>query len=671
MLKNKPFSSNLKLNFLDYHAERPILLRIKRKMTEPAKKILKSATEHALGVLEFGRIRKLVKEACDSELGKEKAEELYPLDSAEQVRNRLELVSEIIRALEEAGQPDLSGIADVRQQITLVTKEGVLSADDLWKIGCIADLSNRLSHYSKKGCNDKPHLGEVLGSLFEIPGIAGRITEYIIPPGELSEDATPLLTDLRKRKAVTHEKLQAKLESYIGNPKYENILQDEFVTLRHGRFVLPVKIERKQEIQGVIHDRSASGATLFIEPLPIVELNNEMRELELAEEAERERIFRLLSELVAAHAESLKANLEILGRLDFLVACARVARRFDSTCPEYGKSEDFILEKARHPMLIIEGEENEDFEVVPLDIELRDSSRALVVTGPNMGGKTVALKTCGLLAAMTQSGLPIPAGENSKIPHLSGIFADIGDEQSIDDSLSSFAAHVNRWQEAVLGADENSLVLIDELGSATDPEEGTPLSRALLEELIEKHSYLIVTTHLGGLKALAVATDGVENGAMEFDQDELRPTYRLKTGIPGRSWAFQISRRLGLDERILERGEKLIGESGSHIDRLIADLQRKMREAESLRANVKSELKALKQEKETLNALIKANEEKASRVEELRKRYEDDRLEMLEREMAIERRKLNEEIRKIRRQEEAAESARKAVRERLDEIKKI
>ncbi len=639
-------------------------------MSVKQSEIRNKATEHALAVLEFDRIRQLIEDSCDSTLGKEIVRSLRPLDDIVQIRNRLALISEIMRAIEEAGQPDLAGISDIRKEVTLATKKGTLSPEELWKVGQVADLSNRLLHYSHEGCADKPHLKGMLTSLTEIPNLSNRIKEYILPPGELSEDATSLLTDLRKQKAAVHNKLQEKLESYLHNPNYEKFLQEELITLRHGRFVLPVKIEHKHEIQGVIHDRSASGATMFIEPLPVVELNNELRELELSEKAERERILRLLSEMVSAQADGFLANIEMLRQLDFLVGCARVARRLDSTCPDYGESKDFILENARHPLLLLDAEGDAGFEVVPLDIELRDNLRALVVTGPNMGGKTVALKTCGLLTAMARSGLPIPAGEGSHIPHFSGIFADIGDEQSIDDSLSSFAAHVKRWQEALSGADDKSLILIDELGSATDPEEGTPLARALLENLIERRSYLVVITHLGGLKALAVATEGVVNGAMEFDQEHLQPTYRLKTGIPGRSWAFQISRRLGLNESVLERGEELIGREGSQIDKLIADLQQKTYQAEELRMQVKSELETLEEEKSTLNALIASNREKAHHLEELRRRYEDDRLEMLERELAVERRKINEELRKIRRQEEAAETAREAVKEHLDEVKK-
>lgn len=626
------------------------------------------ATEHALGVLEFARIRRILAGFCDSELGIEAAEELTPLDDPDVIRARLDTISEIMASLRESGQPDLGGLYDIRKEIQLASKEGVLTPERLWKVGLVADLSNRLAKFARRGCENRPHLKSLLQTIEEIPGLGTRISEMIEAPGELLEDATPLLRDLRKQRTAVHEKLQGKLESYLHNPKYEKYLQEELITLRNGRFVLPVKIEHKAEIQGVIHDRSSSGVTLFIEPLPVVEMNNELRELELAEKAERERILRLLTEMVDAHSSKLENNVMILSQLDFLVACARMSSRFDAAAPIYDESEDFSLIQARHPLLLIEEEEVPDFKVVPLDLDLPEGHRSLVITGPNMGGKTVALKTCGLLCAMANSGLPIPADPKSKIPHLSAIFADIGDEQSIDDSLSSFASHVKRWQEAIDSADDNSLVLIDELGSATDPEEGTPLSRALLEELIERDSYVLVTTHLGGLKALAVATEGVENGAMVFDQELLQPTYRLKTGAPGRSWAFQIAQRLGLSEHILKRGQDLIGEEGSHIDRLIADLQSKTNEAERMVAENKSERRSIEQDRATLNALIKSNREREHKLEELRKRYEDDKLEMLERELAIEKRKIDEQLRSYRKAEEAAKKARETVKEKLNEV---
>ncbi len=625
--------------------------------------------EHTLKVLEFQRIREIISGSCDSELGKRIASKLVPIDDPELIRIRLESIYEITISLRESGQPDLGGLYDVRREIDLATKEGVLSPEELWKVGLLADLSNRLLHYAHKGCEDKPRLRSILESLEKITGLFGNIGDYITAPGELLDNATPLLKELNKRRNIIHEKLQSKLENYLHNPTYEKILQEELVTLRNGRFVLPIKIERKSEMPGVIHDRSSSGATLFIEPLPVVEMNNELRELELAEKAERERILRLLTELVAASAVLLEANIETLAYLDFLVACARMSRRFDAVCPEYDLGGDFVLINARHPLLLLEEEAVEGFKVIPLIIELVSDAKALVITGPNMGGKTVALKTCGLLCSMASCGLPIPVDKGTKIPHFSAIFADIGDEQSIDDSLSSFAAHVMRWQQALDGADERSLVLIDEMGSATDPEEGTPLSRALLEELIARGSYLIVTTHLGGLKALAVATEGVENGAMTFDQENLRPTYSLRTGAPGRSWAFEIARRLGLSEKVLHRGEELVGAEGSHIDGLIADLQKKTQGAEELRAKAERELKTLQKDREILDALIESNRRKAHKVEELRKRYDDDKIEMLERELAIEKRKINEQLRSYRKAQDAAKAARETIKEKLEEIK--
>ena len=638
-------------------------------MSIEKRKIRESATSHALDVLEFERVREILAGMCDSPMGKEMASNMHPSTDAGHVRRRLKLVAEITQSLNESGQPDLTGISDQRRAVEMAEKKGILSAEEIWNIGLIATIVNRLTVLCRSGCNDKPHLFEMLSMIEEMPGLDRRIREYILPPGEINEDATPLLTELRKRKYVVHERLKGKLESYLSNKKYSKFLQEDLITLRNGRFVLPVKIESKNEIAGVIHDRSSSGATLFIEPLPVVEMNNKLRELELAEKAERERILRLLTGIISSNSSALSSNIQILGRLDFFVACGRWSRKFDCIEPIYGQSRNLKLVNAKHPLLLLESERLENFNVVPLNVDISGDSRALVITGPNMGGKTVVLKTIGILSAIAQCGLPIPADEGTSIPHFSAYFADIGDEQSIDDSLSSFAAHVKHWKETVLAADDRSLVLIDEIGSATDPEEGTPFSRAILEELIARKCYLFVTTHLGGLKALATTMSGVENGAMEFDEEHLEPTYILRTGTPGRSWAFQIARRLGFPEEILAKGENFIEGGGSQVDRLITDLQRKMRDAKDMKRKASEKIESLESDRKALDELIALNNEKEAYVEELRKRYEDDRLDMLERELAAEKRKLSAEIKGFRKMEEETESARDHVRKKIEQVK--
>ncbi|MCK5833351.1 endonuclease MutS2 [bacterium] len=638
-------------------------------MENSKKEIRQNALHHALEVLEFPRLKKLVAEFCDSSMGKEQAFAIEPLEDVPQIRNRLELIGEIEAVLAESGQPDLTGLSDQRHAIVTAQKQGILAPEEIWAIGQIITIGNRLTLFCRSGCNNTPILSDVLSAIEEIPGLDSKIANYILPSGQIDENATPLLTDLRKRRAIVHERLKNKLESYLTNKKYSKFLQDELITLKNGRFVLPVKIESKQEVAGVIHDRSSSGATLFIEPLPVVEMNNELRELELAEKAELERILRMLTEMIGAHSEALMSNLTIFSKLDFLVGCARWSKKFSCIKPDYGVERNLVLVAARHPFLVLELEKEALSKIVPLDVELTRDKRALIVTGPNMGGKTVALKTIGLLSAIARSGLPIPASHGTKIPHFSSIFADIGDEQSIDDSLSSFAAHVLRWKEAALAADDRSLVLIDEIGSATDPEEGTPLSRAILEELIKRKSYIIATTHLGGLKALATATEGVTNGAMEFDEHKLEPTYTLKTGAPGRSWAFQIARRLGFPSEILQKGENYIAKGGSQVDTLISDLKNKTDNAEELRRQAQKELAQLKSDRETLNALIQTTKKKAAQVEELRRRYDDDRLELLERELSAEKRKLDLELRDYKKLQEATEFAKQHVRKKINEVK--
>jgi len=639
-------------------------------MTESTKsRIRQKANQHTANIVQFDRIKSFIANKCESTMGKNLALALSPSNDTNFIRHRLNLIQEIVNTLNDSGQPDLTGLCDITDKIKLVKKEGMLSAESLWKINCDAMIMNKLARLARKGLQERPLLKEIISNLETIPDLSQKITDYIIHPGEIKENATPLLSDLRKNQQIINEKIQSKLENYLNSKTYSKYLQEQLITLRHGRFVLPVKVDYKKEISGVIHDRSATGATLFIEPLPVVDLNNQLRELQLSEKAEKERILRLLSQIVNVHAETLLLNIEILGELDFLVSVARMATHLKCNLPGYAQSEDLILKNAKHPLLILEEAKKDDFKAIPLNLELKSNKRALLITGPNMGGKTIALKTCGLLIYMANCGLPIPVDKGSHIPRVEAIFSDIGDEQSIDDSLSTFAAHVTRWKEAIAAANSTSLILLDELGTGTDPEEGTPLSRALIEEFVSRNSYLIVTTHLGGLKAFASELDNVDNGAMLFDEKHLEPLYQLRIGFPGRSWAFQISQRLGLSEDILNNARDLRGDSESSIDNLISKLENTIEANESIQRDLNYQKRKLEDKTKEIDSLISSNKGKESHLDELIRRYENDKLDMLERELSAEKKKIEKQFKRYKKKEKALNAAREHVKNRMDKIK--
>jgi DNA mismatch repair protein MutS2 len=396
--------------------------------------------------------------------------------------------------------------------------------------------------------------------------------------GEVRDDASPALARIRRDLRAAHDRLLDRLQRIISSPETAPFLQEPIITMREGRYVIPLKADFKGRIRGIVHDRSASGATLFIEPLSVVELGNTWRELQAAEEQEIRRILADLSARVAARGAEIEETVDALAELDLAFAKARYADALDAAEPTMtdGKPDRdgarLRLLRARHPLL-------DPATVVPIDVILDGGTHVLVITGPNTGGKTVTLKTVGLLALMAQSGLHIPADENSSLPVFAAVYADIGDEQSIEQSLSTFSAHLTNILSFIHRADEHSLVLLDELGAGTDPAEGSALARALLETFRQRGAVTLVATHYPELKAYAQLTPGVCNACVEFDPETLRPTYHLTIGIPGRSNALAIARRLGLDEEIVRRAEALLSPQERQTEHLLADLHRLRLEA--------------------------------------------------------------------------------------------
>ena len=568
--------------------------------------------------------------------GAEKARALVPSTDPAEIRERLATTTEARRFLSLYPLTDLGGARDVRPMVEAARREAVLAPADLLDIAQTLQAAGRLRQTVIRQEAHFPRLAAIAARLEPCPELVEAIERVLDERGEVRDDASPALTRTRSELRAVHDRLIARLQRIISSPETAPFLQEPIITMREGRYVVPLKADFKGRIRGIVHDRSASGATLFIEPLSVVELGNTWRELQVAEEQEIRRILADLSARVAARSAEILETVDALADLDLAFAKARYADELDAAEPMLadGKPDRdgmrLRLLRARHPLL-------DPATVVPIDVVLDGETHVLVITGPNTGGKTVTLKTVGLLALMAQSGLHIPADENSMLPVFAAVYADIGDEQSIEQSLSTFSAHLTNILSFIHRADEHSLVLLDELGAGTDPAEGSALARALLETFRQRGAVTLVATHYPELKAYAQLTPGVCNACVEFDPETLRPTYHLTIGIPGRSNALAIARRLGLDEEIVRRAEALLSPQERQTEHLLADLHRLRLEA----ARARDEAYAARAEAQRLTEelrrrLARIDEERAAILEEARR----EALEELER--------LREEARALR-----------------------
>ncbi len=588
--------------------------------------------------LELPKILERLAAHASFSAGAEKARALAPSTDPAEIRERLATTTEARRFLSLYPLTDLGGARDVRPMVEAARREAILAPTDLLDIAQTLQAARRLRQTVTRQEAHFPRLAAVAARLEPCPELVEAIERVLDERGEVRDDASPALARIRSELRTVHDRLITRLQRIISSPETAPFLQEPIITMREGRYVIPLKADFKGRIRGIVHDRSASGATLFIEPLSVVELGNTWRELQAAEEQEIQRILADLSARVAARGAEILETVDALADLDLAFAKARYADELDAVEPILtdGKPDRdgtrLRLLRARHPLL-------DPATVVPIDVILDGETHVLVITGPNTGGKTVTLKTVGLLALMAQSGLHIPADENSMLPVFSAVYADIGDEQSIEQSLSTFSAHLTNILSFIHRADEHSLVLLDELGAGTDPAEGSALARALLETFRQRGAVTLVATHYPELKAYAQLTPGVCNACVEFDPETLRPTYRLTIGIPGRSNALAIARRLGLDEEIVRRAEALLSPQERQTEHLLADLHRLRLEA----ARARDEAYAARAEAQRLTEelrrrLARIDEERAAILEEARR----EALEELER--------LREEARALRQQ---------------------
>lgn len=570
--------------------------------------------ERTLRVLEFNKIKEKLKEYAITHGGKNLIDNLIPYDTVFEVKNKLKESNEALDLLITKGNPPFEGLFDVREGVERAKKGGVLSAGQLLKIGGMLKCSRRFKEYISRREDEVSHviLEDLAYILTPIKNLEEIIEMSIISEDEVSDKASSTLNGIRRNLKEKNSSVRDKINSIVrANAKY---LQDALYTMRGDRYVLPVKAEYKGAVPGLVHDQSSTGATLFIEPMSLVNLNNEIKELKLKEKAEIERILMDLSNRVYENIETVESNYKILTELDFIFAKGKYASSLNAICPEVNEDRSFDIIQGRHPLI-------DPKVVVPSDIYLGKEFNTLMITGPNTGGKTVTLKTVGLLHLMGVSGLLIPAKDASSISFFTKIFADIGDEQSIEQSLSTFSSHMTNIVKIMKEADDSSLVLFDELGSGTDPVEGAALAIAIIDTLREQEARLIATTHYSELKGYALRTAGIENASVEFDVETLRPTYRLLIGVPGKSNAFEISKRLGLQDDVINKAKSNISSENLQFEDLIRDLQEK-----SILANRDArEAKRIKIEAEELK---KKYDEKFKKLEEVRdKAYNEARRE--------------------------------------------
>lgn len=573
--------------------------------------------ERSLRVLEFNKIKEKVKKYARTNGGKAMVEALEPYDNVFEINNKLEEASEALEILLTKGNPPLEGLFDIQEGIERARKGGVLTPEQLLKIGSMLRVARNMKEFFKREESEKayPRLEDLAYILVPVKPLEDEISRSIVSEEEVSDKASQTLYAIRRSLKEKNSSVREKITSIVrSNSKY---LQDDLYTMRGDRYVIPVKSEYKSQVPGLVHDQSSTGATFFIEPMSLVNLNNEIRELMLKEKAEIERILTVLSQKVKDNSENCLSNLKILIEFDFIFAKGKYASALNAIKPVVREDGIFSILSGRHPLL-------ENDKVVPSDVYLGDEFQTLMITGPNTGGKTVTIKTVGLLHIMGLSGLLIPARDNSSICFFKEIFADIGDEQSIEQSLSTFSSHMTNIVNIMKHVDDKSLVLFDELGAGTDPAEGAALAVSILETLRSRGAKLIATTHYSELKAYALKTDGVENASVEFDIETLRPTYRLLIGVPGKSNAFEISKRLGLVEGVIKRAKAYMSEENLQFEDLIRDLQEKS----ILAKRDAREAKKLKDEAEELK---KRFEDKLERLESTReKAYMDARKEAKE-----------------------------------------
>lgn len=543
--------------------------------------------EKTLEVLEYKEILKKIASFARSGLVKDQILQIKPISSMDLIKDELDKTDQMIKTLLECGNIDLFGLYDLREIISYASKNGILEPFELLKVLDLLRVSQYLTDYGQ-GVTE-PYIKDIFERIFTNDKLKSEIERSIISEDEISDSASAELRSIRRKKAKKEEEIQNKLNHYITSSKYDSALQDKVVTMREGRYVVPVKTNKKSVIGGIIHDKSASGHTIFVEPAAVVELNNQYAQLEIDENEEIRRILDRLSRMVGAFDLEILENQKLIARIDYLQAKSKYAMAKDHTKPILNQDKIIKLKSARHPLL--------KDPVVPIDVTIGGDYTTLVITGPNTGGKTVSLKTVGLITAMAQSGLFIPCDEGSVVNVFDDIFLDIGDTQSIEMSLSTFSASLSNIVYLLENITDNSLVLLDEVGSGTDPTEGAALAISILNYLTQRQVMTFATTHYSELKYYAIETPGVMNASVQFDVETLSPTYKLEIGTPGKSNAFEISQRLGLMPEILANAKSILSEDNKSFNTILEELEENKKSLDEKNLEIESYKREIQRQK--------------------------------------------------------------------------
>jgi len=562
--------------------------------------------QRSLIKLELDQVLQLLAECAGSREGKDACLRLRPVSDLEEVQLLLDQTTAASDLCTRKGNPGFAGVADVSASLERADRGGSLQPGELLKIAGVLRCTRTI-----KGYCDEEEKATILDPLFQAltPNkyLEDRISGAILSEEEIADNASPALADIRRHMRIQAGKIKDGLQKIISSPAYAKFLREPIITIRDGRYVVPVKSEHKADVPGLVHDVSSTGSTYFVEPMSAVNANNALRELELKEKKEIERILAELSAEAAAHRENIDLNVKLLVQLDVIFAKAKLGYRMRGWAPIMNDKGIVELRNARHPLI-------DPKTVVPISLHLGKSFDSMIITGPNTGGKTVTLKTIGLLTLMAECGLHIPAGDGSTLSTFDAILADIGDEQSIAQSLSTFSSHMRTIVDVVAECDDRTLVLFDELGAGTDPAEGAALAIALIEFCRKMGSCVVATTHYAELKLYAMRTEGVINASCEFNVETLQPTYKLLIGIPGKSNAFAISRRLGLSEDILKHADDLVGKSDKDFEDVLSQLEQQRQQMESARLEaerLRQETQKIKQQSEQYSAQLQKEKDKA------------------------------------------------------------
>lgn len=578
-------------------------------------------------VLDYEKIREMIAARAGSSLGKERARSLQPSTDYAEVEEQLEQTAEAVR-IHAVTSPPFGGIRDLRPLLKKIHMGAVLTLEELVDIRSTLYAMRSVKEFFKGLEIEAPTLKEWAHGIEILGQLERRLENTLDEHGSLRDDASVELRRLRTEIQTTQNRIKERVGAALRAPENQKYFQEAIVTLRDERYVIPVKAEYRRFFPGIVHDQSATGATLFVEPMAIVELNNDVKQLVLSEQHEVERILRDLSQQIGGQQDILQENLSVLADFDFTFAKAKLAEYMDAQQPVMNREGRAHLRQARHPLIPRD-------RVVPIDIELGDAYTMLLITGPNTGGKTVSMKTFGLLVLMAQSGCFLPTAPDSTLPVYQNIYADIGDEQSIEQSLSTFSAHMTHIVDILSKVEADDLVLVDELGAGTDPEEGAALAMAILERLLAVKAATVATTHYSELKTFAYTREGIENACVEFDVKSLRPTYRLLIGIPGASNAFAISRRLGLSEAIILRAQQLVKEDHAQFEHVVNELEQEklvyeqhnaeLAERQQRVTRLEQKVEAAKEDlsKRKGELIRKAREQSAALVRRTRREAED------------------------------------------------